>query len=165
MDADADAQSTRALPRRDLPRELADVVSVASDFGIVWVLVTALQVVRRQRSVAGALLRLGAAGVASLVLTRLLKHFFAIPRDTEGAASTRARTPSSPSFPSGHTLAAFTSALTIPTCRRGRLLALCFASLVAWSRVHVGHHRPVDVVAGAGVGAVTGGVLRVVLPA
>jgi membrane-associated phospholipid phosphatase len=154
---------TEDQPTPDAIAQLADVVSVASDFGAVWVLVSALQVLRHHQSVRSALVRLGAAGMVSLVLTRCLKHTFAVPRDALETRATLARTPSSPGFPSGHTLAAFTSALTIPATTRGRTLALAFASLVAWSRVRVGHHRTADVVAGAGAGALAGGALHVVL--
>ena len=110
-------------------------------------------------------MRLGAAGVVSLVLTRSLKHHFAVPREPVDERASIARTPSSPSFPSGHTLAAFTSALTIPSTKQGRLLAVSFATMVAWSRVRVGHHRPADVVAGASIGAMAGAALHAVLHA
>lgn len=149
--------------RSDPLTRVADLVSVASDFGAIWVLATGVELVRRRhpwRSVG----RLGAAGVVSLALTRLLKHYFAAPRpaatpETGGLA----RTPSSPGFPSGHTLAAFTAALVLPSTSRGRAAALGFATLVAWARVRVGHHRPLDVVAGAGAGLVAGGAVRAVL--
>jgi membrane-associated phospholipid phosphatase len=159
VDADPDAQATG-----DPIRRFADVVSVASDFGAVWVLVSALQVLRRQLSVTSALTRLASAGVVSLALTRCLKHLFSVPRATAPLEPTLARTPSSPGFPSGHTLAAFTSALAIPVTTRGRLVAIVISTLVAWSRVRVGHHGPADVVAGAAVGAAAGGALSVLLP-
>lgn len=159
MDAQTDDTSTST----DAVQRLADVVSVASDFGAVWVVVSVLQVLRRRQSIREALVRLGAAGVVSLVLTRSLKHHFAVPREPVDERPSIARTPSSPSFPSGHTLAAFTSALTIPLTRSGRLLAVTFATIVAWSRVRVGHHRPADVVAGASAGAMAGAALHAVL--
>ena len=46
-----------------------------------------------------------------------------------------------------------------------RALAVAFASLVAWARVRVGHHRPVDVVAGAAVGTVAGSAIAAVIAA
>ena len=146
------------------PSRVADAVSIASDFGAVWVAVTALQVLRGQRTLRSGIVRLGASGVASLVLTRWLKHRFAVPRPAT-AGSTVARTPTSTRFPSGHTLAAFVSATTIPRRPIGRALALAFGALVAWSRVRVGHHRTVDVLAGAGVGTLAGTVLDHVLAA
>lgn len=144
---------------------LADAVSMASDFGFVWVVVAVAQVLTGRTSPLAAARRLAAAGIVSLALTRWLKHRYAVPRADE-PATTMARTPSSDRFPSGHTLAAFTAALSVPSGRRGRAVALAFAALVAWARVRVGHHRPVDVVAGAAVGSLAGGVLsRVLSPA
>jgi membrane-associated phospholipid phosphatase len=138
------------------PSRVADVASVASDFGLIWMVVSAVQVLAGRQGVRAATARLGAAGIASLVLTRALKHYFAVPRSDAPSSPTLARTPTSSRFPSGHTLAAFVSALTIPRSRLGRLLAVSFATVVAWSRVRVGHHRAVDVVAGAAVGTVAG---------
>ncbi len=156
-----DAQSEAASPQAS---RVADAVSIASDFGAIWVVVAAVQVLTRSRSAREATLRLGATGVVSLVLTRLLKHRFAVARLEAPGPATHARTPTSTSFPSGHALAAFLSAATIPRTRRGRCLAMVFATIVAWSRVRVGHHRAVDVLAGAGVGTVAGAALAVVLP-
>jgi len=145
------------------PSRLADAVSIASDFGAVWTLVALAQVLTRRSSLRHAAQRLGMAGVVSLVLTRSLKHRYAVPRAETDAASL-ARTPSSDRFPSGHTLAAFVAALTVPRRPAGRALAVAFAVLVAWSRVRVGHHRTVDVVAGAAVGTLAGSALAAVLP-
>jgi membrane-associated phospholipid phosphatase len=138
---------------------VADAVSIASDFGAAWIVVAVLQVVLGRSSIAEATRRLASAGVASLVLTRVLKHHFGVPREPVANDGTFARTPTSTSFPSGHTLAAFTSAIVVPTSSRGRALGVAFASLVAWARVRVGHHRPEDVLAGAAVGAAAGALL------
>lgn len=146
------------------PRRVAEVVSAASDFGAIWVVVAVLQVLSRRATPRQALTRLGAAGVVSLVLTRWLKHRYAVPRSPTAPTSI-ARTPTSDRFPSGHTLAAFTAALTVPRHPLGRALALAVATLVAWARVRVGHHRVVDVVAGASVGTVAGSALAAALSA
>jgi undecaprenyl-diphosphatase len=143
---------------------VADAVSIASDFGVAWTLLAVAQVATRRTTARDAALRLGAAGLVSLVLTRWLKHRYAIPRAAVTTRRTTARTPSSERFPSGHTLAAFTAALVVPRNTVGRLLALGFAATVAWARVRVGHHRPVDVVAGAGVGTLAGAAISAALP-
>jgi len=149
-------EATSDSARPESLDRLADLVSVASDFGVVWIAVSIAQVLLGRASAATAVRRLVAAGVTSLALTRVLKHHFAIPREPSPTASTLARAPSSSGFPSGHTLAAFTSALVIPSGGRARTAAIGFASLVAWARVRVGHHRPADVVAGAAVGSLAG---------
>ncbi len=151
-----------AGPRRRA-HQVADVVSIASDFGVLWIAVSLGQVLVGRASLAAVVRRLGAAGITSLVLTRLLKHFFAVPRRAAAARTTLARMPSSSGFPSGHTLAAFASAVVLPRTRRGRVFALMVASLVGWARVEVGHHRAADVVAGAVVGSTAGAALAAVL--
>jgi undecaprenyl-diphosphatase len=146
------------------PRRVADVVSAASDFGAIWVVVAIVQVLSGRATIRQAATRLAAAGVVSLVLTRALKHRYAIPRPPADP-TLLARTPTSDRFPSGHTLAAFTAALSVPRQPISRVVAVAFASLVAWSRVRVGHHRPVDVVAGAAVGTVAGSAIAAVIAA
>lgn len=136
---------------------VADGVSLASDFGAVWVALSVAQVALGTNSLRSAARRLAGAGLVSLVLTRILKHYFAVPRDDTSSTATLARTPSSSRFPSGHTLAAFTAALVVPRSPAARVAALCVACTVAWARVRVGHHRPADVVAGAAAG-IAGGV-------
>lgn len=63
------------------------------------------------------------------------------------------------SFPSSHTAVAFAVAIAaIPFLPRlGVLVALVYAALVAWSRVFLGVHYPLDVLAGMGLGLMVGG--------
>jgi len=158
------------VPHQDVPAagplastsRLADTVSIVSDFGAVWIAVSLAQVLTRRSTLRHAARRLGVAGVASLVLTRWLKHRYAVPR-AESSTSSIARAPVSERFPSGHTLAAFTAALTVPRRPAGRAVALTFAALVAWARVRVGHHETVDVIAGAAVGTLAGSAISAVL--
>lgn len=53
------------------------------------------------------------------------------------------------SFPSGHTGASFAAAVTIYQCAKNKkygILAIIFASLIAFSRLYVGVHYPTDVI-------------------
>lgn len=66
----------------------------------------------------------------------------------------------SPSMPSGHSLTAFTAATILCLAMgwgwRGRLLALLAAVAVVLSRLANGAHWPGDVLAGSGLGLITG---------
>ena len=65
------------------------------------------------------------------------------------------------SFPSGHAIFAFVTASTL-SWRRGpgwKVPLYSFALLVAYSRVYVGAHYPLDVTAGAGIGIFSGWVV------
>jgi undecaprenyl-diphosphatase len=69
--------------------------------------------------------------------------------------------PSDPSFPSGHATIAFACAVTIALLVP-RLAApvLVLAAAIAYSRVYVGVHFPLDVIAGAALGTAAAIALR-----
>jgi undecaprenyl-diphosphatase len=69
------------------------------------------------------------------------------------------------SFPSAHTCITVAVVLVLVpfVSRPAAVAAVAYAVLVAWSRVYVGVHYPLDVVAGAGLGLVAGGLVVAVL--
>jgi undecaprenyl-diphosphatase len=71
------------------------------------------------------------------------------------------RTPHDGSFPSGHAAASFAAA-TILSFAFPRLAPLLFvlAAAVAWSRVYVGVHYPLDILGGAALGVLVAIALR-----
>ena len=66
------------------------------------------------------------------------------------------RTPTSSSFPSGHTLAAFCTAFVLADSDLQTATNVGFATAVAASRVHLRAHHPTDVIGGAAIGSVLG---------
>jgi undecaprenyl-diphosphatase len=68
-------------------------------------------------------------------------------------------------FPSGHAVFAFALAgLLAPYLgRRGTIIVYVLASLNSLARVYLGAHNPLDVVAGAAVGAAIAGALNLVI--
>lgn len=60
------------------------------------------------------------------------------------------------SFPSGHTAASFTTAITISAFFPAlSLVCLSLAAFIGYSRVYIGVHYPSDVVAGSVIGGLT----------
>jgi undecaprenyl-diphosphatase len=153
---DAAFEPLRGRPRVD---RAAAALSNLSDFGLVWVL---LALVKARRPGAGrrrAVVALGTAGVSSLIVSRLVKSAVERQRPDEHLEA-RVRAPTSSSFPSGHTLAAFCTACMLAETERGRVASVGFAAAVAASRVHLRAHHPTDVMGGAAIGSVLGLGLR-----
>jgi undecaprenyl-diphosphatase len=107
--------------------------------------------------------RAAASGLATVGLTSAFVNVAVKPvarrrrpvRDSDEARTRNVPMPTSASFPSGHTAAAFAFASGV-----GRVLPAAgvplrgLAALVGYSRVHTGVHYPGDVIAGALIGAV-----------
>jgi len=70
-----------------------------------------------------------------------------------------------PSFPSGHAIVAFALAgIVAPYLTRGwRIVAYVAALAVAFSRIYLGAHNPLDVLTGAAAGLLLASVLNLVL--
>jgi membrane-associated phospholipid phosphatase len=136
-------------------------LSRAADGGALWlVIAAAVATTRRARG-----RRVAGEGLASLAITAVTvnlgaKAVFRRRRpDRAGHDRTPARrvpTPSSTSFPSGHSATSFAFAYTIS--RHLPLLGVpirLVAAAVAYSRVHIGVHYPGDVIIGSIMGAGT----------
>jgi membrane-associated phospholipid phosphatase len=131
----------------------AGITHLGSTLGAFCLLAPAL--VRQPRWVAAALL---ATPFASFY-THAIKKLTDIPRPPSVLPPEAIHIVGSPlyshSFPSGHTLAIFTLAGVVMLCGRRPLLAwlaLPLAALVAFSRIAVGAHWPLDLLVGAAGG-------------
>src|SRR3984957_5769498 len=90
----------------------ASVISNLADYGFVWVLLAGLKGRRSGPDRRRAVVALGAAGVSSLLVSRAVKSAVERQRPEE-QVDALVRTPTSSSFPSGHTLAAFCTAFVL----------------------------------------------------
>jgi undecaprenyl-diphosphatase len=148
-------------PLRGRPQvdRAAALVSNLADYGFVWVVLAAIKGRRRGAGRRRAVVSLAAAGFSSMAVVRATKSVVVRPRP-EDQLDVRVRTPTSNSFPSGHTLAAFATAFVLADSPAETAAYVGFAGAVATSRVHLRAHHPSDVVGGAAVGSVLGLVLR-----
>jgi undecaprenyl-diphosphatase len=112
-------------------------------------------------------LRLGAGTLIATGLSQALKRRLNRARPTRAIQGFEALSdnPDAFSFPSGHTTAAFAVAVAFQgEPWNAGPLAMVLAVGIGLSRVYLGAHYPLDVVAGALLGSAAGGVARVVVP-
>lgn len=128
------------------------------DIGLLWIVLGLVFLAFRKTRRTGLLLLLALA-LSHLFNTVILKNLIERPRpytvlqQVESVIGPVSQT----SFPSGHSATAFASAM-IPFLREKgflRWVPLILAILMGLSRVYVGVHYPIDVLAGAVVGSLT----------
>jgi undecaprenyl-diphosphatase len=153
---DAAFEPLRGRPEID---RAAALLSNLADYGFIWVVLAAFKGRRRGPDRRRAVVSLGAAGFSSLLVSRAAKAAFERQRPEEHLDAP-VRAPSSSSFPSGHTLAAFCTAVVLSESNAETATYVGFATAVAASRVHLRAHHPSDVLGGAAIGTALGLVLR-----
>jgi undecaprenyl-diphosphatase len=158
---DAAFEPLRGHPQVD---NTAAVVSNLADYGLIWVALALLKARRRGPNRRRAVFALATAGFSSLIVSRIVKAAVARERPEDHLEAT-VRTPTSTSFPSGHTLAAFCTAFVLADSDRQTVANVGFATAVAASRVHLRAHHPTDVIGGAAIGSVLGLGLRPIVNA
>jgi undecaprenyl-diphosphatase len=153
---DAAFEPLRGNPQAD---RAAAVLSNLADYGLIWVALAALKARRRGPDRRRAVVALAVAGFSSLLVNQVVKSAVERERPEDHLEAT-VRTPSSSSFPSGHTLAAFCTAFVLGDTDAQTVANVSFAAAVAASRVHLRAHHPTDVIGGAAIGSVLGLGLR-----
>lgn len=145
----------------------AKVVSIVGDHGYVWTAVATWRGRRSGPQRRAAIRALGLAGVSSALCNAAIKQVVqrSRPDTTElalSAAGLPVRTPTSSSFPSGHTLAAFCAAtvLTRPGHRGANAALLTCAGAIGISRIHLRAHHASDVIGGVIIGTLLGRLVR-----
>jgi len=135
------------------------LLSNLADFGLIWVVLAVIKARRRGPNRRRAVVALASAGFSSLIVSRVVKDAVERERPDDHIEAT-VRAPSTSSFPSGHTLAAFCTAFVLADSDTQTAANVGFAAAVAASRVHLRAHHPTDVIGGAAIGSVLGLGLR-----
>jgi undecaprenyl-diphosphatase len=163
FDAVADAAVDR-LRGRPAVDATARVLSNLADYGFVWAVLAAVKGRRAGSARRRAVSALALAGVASYGVNRAVKASVQRVRPDGADRAAGVRTPTSSSFPSGHTLAACCTAVLLADSPGETAAYLTFATAVAASRVHLRAHHASDVLGGALIGAALGVAGRHLLP-
>jgi undecaprenyl-diphosphatase len=141
--------------------------SELGDWSMIWHLVGAGQALLPGRDPMTAVRLSAILGAESIIVNGVVKSAFRRHRpvwEEDRPRPHRVRTPSSSSFPSGHSSAAFTA---VGVLSQGDPLWPVYyglAALVASSRVYVKMHHASDVLAGAALGIGLGAVARRLWP-
>ncbi len=141
----------------------AKVITGLGDRGLMWAVTTVWRARHTGPERARAVRALTIAGVESTIVNSALKRV--IGRSRPDRSDVRladggipVREPTSASFPSGHTLAAFCAATVMSQRddRAGNALLFTGAALVGLSRLHLRAHHASDVLGGAAIGSALG---------
>jgi len=118
-------------------------------FGIVWFALAVIATLRLRRPLIFPLVV--AAYFLAAAITDVLKLVIDRHRPVDHPLVPALATHS---FPSGHAATSFACAATLATfvSRRGQIVLYVLAAGIAYSRVYVGVHYPLDVLAGAAIG-------------
>lgn len=149
----------RFSPADNLTRHTMESISRAAEHGILWsVLGGSMAIFDSPRS--RSWLVVACSAPLSILINLLLKQVVRRPRPGEADSRGDLKGRVSFSFPSAHATSSFTAA-TIARTIEPRLLVpgMGLASLVAYSRVYLDKHYPLDVATGAilgvGLGTIT----------
>lgn len=146
---------------------VAKVITGIGDHGWLWTGVAVWRGRRPGPTRRATIRALGVAGISSTLVNAGIKAIVGRERpDTADLRISNAgvpvRVPTTSSFPSGHTLAAFTAAtvLSRPGDRTGNAFLYATAGLVGVSRIHLRAHHASDVAGGVVIGTALGLVVR-----
>jgi undecaprenyl-diphosphatase len=141
----------------------AKVITGLGDRGLMWVATTLWRVRRTGPERARAVRALAVAGAESATVNTAIKRFVGRARPDQSGlrvieGGVPVREPTTSSFPSGHTLAAFCAATVMsePGNPAGNAVLYGAAALVGLSRLHLRAHHASDVAGGAVIGIALG---------
>ncbi len=143
------------LPHLKLFNLLAQLFSGIGTGGIVWFILGVILFIREEKKHHWFFAPIVLAGTLSYLVTEIvLKNLIARPRPTEAIGAIIVGVQSADfSFPSGHATIAFAMAVVLSKIEtKWKWLFYLLAVLISFSRIFLGRHFPLDVLAGAVIG-------------
>lgn len=155
-----------------LANPIFDAVFPVITNGLFWIVPGILAALaflyfQRRKTVVVIVLSLLTVSVSDPVCNRIVKPLFPRLRPCNEAVHIHGGRfllgrKSSPSFPSSHAANMFAQAMLFTLLYRRRrvwITAFAFAAIIGFSRIYVGVHYPADVLAGAVLGVIIGGIV------
>jgi undecaprenyl-diphosphatase len=141
-------------------------LSVVGRGGLVWLAIGGVLTILRRMHPRGLVVLVLALSLASFLADQVLKPlvarerpFVAVPQVTVIGSR-----PDDASFPSGHTANAFAGAFVLSRAvPGGQIIWWALAVAIAYSRVYLGVHYPLDVAGGALVGLASAALISVLV--
>lgn len=131
-------------------------LSYIGEIGTVWIIIAVIFIFTKKYRLCGITM-LVAMIIGALAGNLLLKNIFARPRPSwiDHNVILLINNPVDYSFPSGHSLNSFTSAVTIFIYHKKLgIYALILALFISFSRLYLFVHYPSDVITGVAIGAI-----------
>ncbi len=156
MDANSNSLNVKLfylINSNQLPILNAFFIAITETAYPVIALITLLLLWKKRELGIKAFISLAITAIMVFVLKRLINE--PRPFETLQGVNLLVSKPDSSSFPSGHSSLAFSLATTIALSdlrKEVKIIVLLWAVLVAISRIYVGVHYPLDVIAGALIG-------------
>lgn len=133
--------------------KLMVAISTLGNAGIMWIVIGILLTISKKYRKVGLVL-LSALILGALLGEGILKNLIQRPRPS--GFELIVKKPSSYSFPSGHTTAAFGAAMILSNYfKKYKIGIYSFAFLIAFSRLYLCVHYPTDVMGGMILGTVS----------
>lgn len=144
----------------DILDRLMVFVTGLGNFGFIWIVLAVVLLFIKKYRRCGTMMLLAMA-VGFIFGNLLLKNLIARPRPCWIDSSVRLLidNPTDFSFPSGHTISSVAAATAIfINSKKAGLIAFLPVALIAFSRMYLFVHFPTDILAGAVIGAMSGGI-------